>query len=64
MEIPGKTTTEVFECEPCPQCLRGHSIWEGGCERCGECGREFDANGLLLQAARCEGDLDGWGSLC
>ncbi len=49
--------------QPCPECNRGHSLWEDTCEQCSDCGREFDANGLLIAAARSEGDLDGWGSL-
>lgn len=55
---------EVASYRPCPQCLKGHWMWDDDCERCGECGREFDASGRLIASARCEGDLDGWGTLC
>ncbi len=49
--------------QPSPECNRGHSLWEGACEKCSECGREFDGNGLLVAYGRSEGDLDDWGSL-
>jgi hypothetical protein len=49
--------------QPCPECNRGHSFWEDICEKCSECGREFDANGLIVGMAHSEGDLDGWGNL-
>ncbi len=55
---------EAIAYRPCPQCFRGHYFWEGDCEKCGECGREFNVHGLLIANARCEGDLDGWGTLC
>ncbi len=57
----GNGTSATYS--PCPDCRQGFTIWEGPCEKCGECGREFSNSGVLIQMACCEGDLDGWNAL-
>lgn len=63
-ESAAEVVTNAPTYAPTPQCERGHSLWEGVCEKCTECGREFDPSGLLIAGGRSEGDIDGWGNLC
>ncbi|MBI4317519.1 MAG: hypothetical protein HY675_03435 [Chloroflexi bacterium] len=58
---PGNGSSATYQ--PCPECRQGHTVWGEPCEKCGKCGREFSSSGVIVQLARCEGDLDDWGVL-